>query len=131
MLSRLLKQIDSLRTRALRNKVWFLATEKTERAIVSLSLRCLQTVRERSLLAKVLSVVVAKVQTALESGRQFLFEVAGRPIAQLMVRTALKWGYEEGKEWLKDITFIRFHGLNRIGSSSTFSSFGPLGGFAC
>jgi hypothetical protein len=107
-----LKKLELLKTRALRNKVWFMATEKIERALVSTSLQRLQFVRRGSELAKILASIASRIEKALRQGKQFIFERIGTPLARAMVRIAKSWGYSEAENWLKDPNYARFLGLN-------------------
>lgn len=100
-----------VKTRALRLNVWFKALSKTERAIINLTMKCVERVRS-NFLETVISSIIDKILKALEC--QFLFkaEKAGREIAKQVGQIALKWGHKNAPVWELEIDFIRFLGVN-------------------
>lgn len=96
--------------RALRLNLWFRVLSRTERAIVDLTLKCVERIRSPILETAVCS-ITDKVLRALECGFLSKAEEIGHVIAREMCRIAEKWGNKEALEWKLDVNFVRFLGV--------------------
>lgn len=107
--------LSSIRGRALRRGVWFRALTRLERAIVDLTIRCVDRVRS-PVLAGVIGKIVCKVLKALRSRFLVRAERVGFELAERVCRVAVEWGYVGASSWRRDINFVRFLGVNAISS---------------
>jgi len=94
-------------------KVWFRALSKLERAIVDLTIKCVEKVRS-AILAKTLSKIVEKIARALNEGFMTRAESIGSNIAKKLCILGDKWGNKTCSSWKYDMGFIRFLGVNAI-----------------
>lgn len=102
-----------VKTRALRLNVWFKALSKTERAIIDLTLKCVERVRSHTLEATV-SRIIDKIFQALELRFIVNAEKVGREIARQVSLIAEKWGNKDASKWKLDMCFVRFLGINTV-----------------
>jgi hypothetical protein len=101
------------RTRAVRQRIWFKALSKVERAILDLTIRCVEKVRSR-VLASIVSEIVAKILETLKPSFLETSTKIGREIAQEICEIALKWGNLNASSWKHNLGFIRFLGVNAV-----------------
>ena len=109
------KSITKIKTRALRHRVWFKALSRTERAIVDLTIKCVERVRSPTL-ASIVSSIVGKVLKILEGGFLETVNRVGSAIAKKVCGIAERWGNEDASSWKRDSGFIRFLGANAVNS---------------
>jgi hypothetical protein len=102
-----------IKARAFRHRVWFKVLSRAERAIIDLTVKCVERVRS-PVLAAIVSSIVGKVLKILKSG--FLEKVnrVGSAIAEKVCGVAEGWGNENASSWKHDSGFIRFLGVNAI-----------------
>ena len=107
------KGLMKVKARAFRHRVWFKTLSRTERAIIDLTIQCVERVRSPTL-ATIVSSIVDKVLKILES--RFLKNVnkVGSAIAEEVCRIALGWGNVSASSWKHDSDFISFLGINAI-----------------
>lgn len=118
MLSR--EKLVLVKRLAIRKRVWFRVLDGCERAIVSLTIRCVDIVRSARL-AGILTSILEKLNEALKSGVERLMETAGRKLAQKIAAIAVSWGNLSAFEWAFDNGFVKFltiMELNRASGSS-------------
>ena len=102
-----------VKTKALRLNLWFKVLSKTERAIMDLTLKCVERIRSRLLEATILN-IIGKVLNALDLRFLTKAEKIGRKIAQQVCQIAESWGNKEASAWELDIGFVRFLGINTV-----------------
>ena len=102
-----------IKTKALRRGVWFRVTSRLERGIVDLTIRCVERIRS-PLLARIVSEIIRKIMRTLESGFVKMAEKIGAEIADRICRIAAAWGNKTASNWKKDLSFVRFLGVNAI-----------------
>jgi len=108
--SQVLKRI---KTKALRQKVWFKALTRIERSVIDLTIRCVRKVQS-STLAKAILAVLNKLWSFLREGYLNQAEKIGRKIAGKICETAMKWGNLQAWIWKYDLDFIRFLGVSTL-----------------
>ncbi len=107
----------SVRTRALRNGIWYSVLSRSERGFVGLAIRVVERVHSR-LLGRVLSTIVTKLVEALESPVRRLTRDVGPCLALRLSRIAEGWGYSRAVCWARDAGFVRYLSimhLNAVG----------------
>jgi len=102
-----------IKTRALRQRIWFKVTSGLERGIVDLSIRCVERIRS-PVLAGILSEIIRKALGTLENGFVKRAEKVGAEIANKVCGFALAWGNRAASSWKHDPSFVRFLGVNAV-----------------
>lgn len=101
------------RVKAVRQRVWFKALSRVERAILDLTIRCVERVRSR-ILAKIISNILAKILKTLKPSFLEAAMRIGREIADEVCGIAEKWGNVSASRWKHDLGFVRFLGVTAI-----------------
>jgi len=102
-----------IKTKALRTKVWFRALSKVERAIIDLTIRCVEKIRS-NVLAGTVAKIINKILQSLEQDFMTRAERVGREIAERLCRLGERWGNEACTNWKCDRCFIKFLGVNAL-----------------
>jgi len=105
----------SIRRVAMRRRVWFRALNPLERAVVNLTIKCVERVKSAKL-AKIVTAIVEKVEEAVESVVERLTERVGRPLACKLSLLAVGWGNRKASGWGFDRGFMRFLAVNYMNS---------------
>ena len=95
---------------ALRRGVWFRALDRVERGIIDLTVRyvvCIKSVK----LAKLVSAIIGKLQSAMESMVERLVRTIGLPLVEKISGIAAGWGNVSAKGWASDLSFAAFLAL--------------------
>jgi len=106
-----------IKTRALRQRLWFKILSSTERAVLNLTIRCVVKVRSRVLWG-IISEIVNKISRTLECGFMEMVEKTGREIAGKICEVASVWGNLRASNWRYDKGFVRFLGVTTINEQS-------------
>jgi len=109
-----------IKVRALRRRVWFRVLSRVERAIVDLTIRCVERVRSHSL-EETLFNIVKKIWKTLEPEFLEKAEKIGREIARKFCSLASEWGNPTASTWTHDLNYVRFLGVNALNGASTIS----------
>jgi hypothetical protein len=107
------QDLMKIRSRALRTRVWFKALSKVERAIVDLTIKCVERIRS-NVLARTVSMIVSKLLESLEEGFMVRAERVGCRIAESLCVLGERWGNKACSTWKCDKCFIRFLGVNAL-----------------
>ena len=97
----------SIRRVAMRKHVWFSVLGRVERAIVNLTIRCVEEIRSVKL-AMIVKAIVDKLNEAVKSRVERLMVTAGSSLARTIAGIAVSWGNLEAVEWASDRGFIRY-----------------------
>lgn len=100
----------SIKLKSLRKRVWFKALDKSERALINLTIRVVDVVRSGRL-AKVLSNAVGKLKEATKSLLEKAGEL-GRSLAEKFSKVAQAWGNLGARSWAKDEFYAIYLGLS-------------------
>ena len=100
-----------IRSRALRTRIWFRSLSRVERAIVDLTIKCVEKVRS-NVLARAISVIVNKLLGSLEEEFMIRAERIGCKVAEKLCALGERWGNKTCSIWKHDLGFIRFLGVN-------------------
>jgi len=101
---RILAQTKKL---ALRRGIWFRVLNRVERGITDLTLQCVDIIKSGKL-AKLLTAIMDKLQSAMESIFYRLVKTIGVSCAQKISCTAVSWGNISAKSWASDLSFAVF-----------------------
>ena len=105
--------LSRIKTRALRQRVWFKALSRVERGIVDLTIRCVEKVKSPVLTGAIID-IVGKVLKILENGFLEIVKRVGSAAAEKVCGIAEEWGNENASSWKRDSGFIRFLGVNAV-----------------
>jgi hypothetical protein len=98
------------KSKARKNGIWYEALSCAERAIIDLTIRCVEIIRSPTL-ARTITKIVSKIKQAL--GKSFLQKAqeVGSDLAKNLSLVASKWGHKTAQEWKDDHQFIKFLGV--------------------
>jgi len=107
----LVKVLYTLRTKALRNGVWFASLSHEDRVLASLINKNVKIVKNATL-ATVIARIMSKLLCALKRST-FLsrIELLGRPIARINSEKAYLMGNKDAVNWANDPNYIRYLGM--------------------
>ena len=108
-----------LRAKAFRRRVWFKTLIRMERGLINSVIKVVDKVRS-TLLAKVLTSIVKKLLTALESHVTRMMREVGRPLAKKISLIARSWGNKSAKEWMSNKGFIQFLAVTMMNTPFSF-----------
>jgi len=113
------RDLVMLRVKAFRRRVWFKTLSRMERGLVDSVIKVVDKVRS-TLLAKVLTSIIKKLLTALESVVTRMMREVGQPLAEKISLIAQLWGNKSAKEWITDRGFIQFLAVTTMNTPSSF-----------
>jgi hypothetical protein len=96
---------------ALRRGVWFRLLNRVERGILDLTVKYVNTIKSRKL-AIVVTAIIGKLQSAIESTVDKLVRTIGLPLARKISNIAVSWGNRLASVWADDCSFAKFLVLN-------------------
>jgi hypothetical protein len=105
--------LNNIKTQALRAKVLFKTLSRVERAILNLTIRCVEKVRSPTL-ENALSTIISKITEALENRFLVKAERIGREKAEKLGDAAQKWGNKTASNWKTDKNFIIYLGVDSL-----------------
>jgi hypothetical protein len=111
--------LAEIKRKALRRRTWFKVLDGAERAIISLTIRCVERIRSPKL-AKIVTAIVTKLRDAMTSQVEKLKETIGRSLAQKLAKIALAWGNLSAKLWVEDQSFIQYLVIMQINTPKMF-----------
>ena len=92
---------------ALRQGVWFKILSRVERGVIDLTVRYVDNIKSAKL-AKVVTAIMDKLQSAMESIVDRLVRTIGVPLAKKISCIAVGWGNVSAKSWASDLSFAAF-----------------------
>ena len=102
-----LAYLIKIRRLTLRRGIWHRVLNGVERALVSLTIRCVKKIRSLKL-AEIVAAIVDKLRNAMKTRMEILTETVGRKLAQNLSLTAKGWGYAPAVAWVRDPGFTRY-----------------------
>lgn len=100
-------ELSLVKWRSMRRKLWFKVLDRVERAIINLTIECVERVCSLKL-ERIISTIVDKLTNAMRSMLEKLTEDIGRPLAQKLSRIAWNWGNKSAVQWAEDHGFIQY-----------------------
>lgn len=110
----------TIRRKALRKRAWFKVLNRTERAIISLTIRCVDKIRSPKLI-EILSNIAIKLLFATESPIEALMVRFGRSLAFKLSLIARSLGVPQAFKWKSDPSFIQYLTVMFINTPVAFS----------
>jgi hypothetical protein len=102
-----------LKSRACKNGAWYEILSRTERAIVDLTIKCVEKIRS-PILARTINGIISKLAQTLQKTFIEKAHEIGTEISKRIVEIAQEWGNKNSSEWETDDNFIRFLGLTAL-----------------
>jgi len=102
-----------LKSRARKNGAWFETLSMTERAIMDLTIKCVERIRSPTL-AKTITRIIGKLAETLHKTFIEKAQEIGTEISKRIVEIAQEWGNKKSSEWETDDDFIRFLGVTAL-----------------
>ena len=101
------------KSKAVRKGVWYEALSRAERAIVDLTIKCVENVRSPTL-TKTIAKIISKITQTL--GKCFMDKAQeiGSDLAKHLSMFAEKWGNKTAQKWKRDKQFIEFLGVTAL-----------------
>lgn len=96
---------------ALRRCIWFKTLSRVERGIIDLTVKYVDTIKSIKL-AKVVTAILGKLQSAMESMMDKLVRTTGLPLALKVSNIAMSWGNDSASKWAEDLGFARYLAVN-------------------
>ena len=105
------KELAEAKKTALRRRVWFKLLTRVERGIIDLTVRYVDSIKSKKL-AKVVTAIMNKLQSAIENTVDRLVRTIGLPLTRKISNIANSWGNNSATLWANDLKFARFLTLN-------------------
>jgi len=102
-----------VKSKAVKSRLWYEALSRAERAIIDLTIKCVEKVRS-PILAKAITKILGKIMKTLEKGFREKAQEIGRDLAQRLSKVAEKWGNRRAPNWKSDKKFIEFLGVTAL-----------------
>ena len=108
-----IRKLAEAKKLALRRRVWFGTLNRLERGIIDLTVKYVDNVRSVKL-AKLVTAIIGKLQSAMECTVDRLVRTIGLPLAQKISNIAISWGNRLASLWANDLAFARFLVFNFV-----------------
>lgn len=102
-----------IRSRARREGAWYKVLSRAERAIVDLTIKCVEKVRS-PILAKTISKILRRIMKTLSEGFLDKAEKIGHDIAKKLCKIGEAWGNNDASKWNHDEGFVKFLGVTAL-----------------
>jgi len=99
--------LAEIRNKALRHGAWFRVLDRTERAILSLTIRCVKRIKSPRL-AEIVRAILSKLRDAMKGRVERIMETTGRQLAQKLSQVARSWGNRSAQGWAEDPNFMKY-----------------------
>jgi len=96
---------------ALRRRVWFRSLSRVERGVIDLTVKCVDIIKSGKL-AKVVTAIIEKLQSAMEGTLEKMVKAVGLPLARKVSDIAVNWGNRLAEVWADDLKFARYLAVN-------------------
>jgi len=113
------RRLVEARRRALRRGTWFRALDRAERAIIGLTIRCVDRIRS-PMLAKIVTATLIKLKLVTESRVKTIVRTVGRSLARRVSRIAQDWGNRSARQWTEDRGFIQYLSVMCVNTPEMF-----------
>jgi hypothetical protein len=105
------KKLSEAKKAALRRGVWFRTLSRVERGIIDLTVRYVDSIKS-SKLANLVTAIIEKLQTTIESMADKLVRTVGLPLARKISSIAVSWGNRSACKWAEDLAFAKYLAFN-------------------
>jgi len=102
-----------VKSKALRIGTWYKTLSRMERAIVDLTIKCVEKVRS-NILARAISTIINKLLQSLGESFMERAERVGYKITEKLCVIGERWGNKACSTWKCDSCFVKFLGVNTL-----------------
>jgi hypothetical protein len=113
------EQLLKLKLKAMRAGVWFRNLPRIDRVLFDLTIKVTSSVRSITLANSILA-ITKKLESFLESSLLRALRGIGIQLAQKISLIAQKWGNISAKNWLTDLSFVKFLSVMLINEHKAF-----------
>ena len=99
--------LASAKKTALRRGVWFRSLSRIERGVIDLTIRYVENIKSTKL-AKVVTAIIEKLQTATENPLERLLSTIGLALTQKLSKIAISWGNKSASQWANDRSYAKY-----------------------
>lgn len=99
-----------IKSKARKSGIWYETLSKTERAIIDLTIKCVEKVRSPTL-TKTIRKIIGKITQTLEKSFTQKAQEIGSSLAKQIVGIAQKWGNKKAPNWEREAKFVNFLGI--------------------
>ena len=103
--------IVEFKRKALRRGAWFRVISRVERGVLDLTVKYVDNIRSAKL-ANVVTAILDKLQSAMESVVDRMVRTVGVPQAKKISGIAVSWGNRLASKWADDRAFARYLAIN-------------------
>lgn len=107
------QSLMNVKSKAVKKGIWYETLSRAERAIVDLTIKCVEKVRSPAL-AKAIAKIIGKITQTLQQGFLQKAREIGSDIAKQVTLIAQKWGNTKSSNWADDTNFIIFLGVTAL-----------------
>jgi len=111
--------LAEIRNKALRHGTWFRVLDRTERAILSLTIRCVERIKSPRL-AEIVRTILGKLGDAMKGRVERMMETTGRQLAQKLSQVAQSWGNRSAQGWARDLNLIQYLTITLMNTPAMF-----------
>jgi len=112
-------ELARLRTRAMREGIWFRLLSRTERAIIDITIRSVEFPRGDKLIGT-LNLIVSRIMKGLKPSPRELAKTIGIRLATRIAELASSWGHHDAHNWKRDIGFATYLAVLYLNTPSYF-----------
>lgn len=112
-------EVLKIKKKATRHRIWFKILNRIDRAIINLTIQCVEKIRSPKL-AEIVTAILNKLKQSLESPIKRLMKQVGLPLAQQLSQIAQRWGNKSAKYWAEDREFVKYLAVIQKNLSSLF-----------
>lgn len=112
-------ELRKIKKKAMRHRAWFKVLDRVDRAIVNLTIQCVERIRSPKL-AEIVTAILNKLKQNLESPIKSLMQQVGLPLAQKLGEIAQGWGNKSARLWANNLGFIQYLAIMQKNLSSVF-----------
>lgn len=102
----------------MRKGVWFKVLSGVERAIINLTIKCVERVHSTEL-TKIVVNIVNKIADASKSILKRLMHEIGPSLAHKLIKVAQDWGNKSATQWVEDSSFVQYLVVTHMNSLKT------------
>lgn len=102
-----------IRSKAVKRGIWYESLSRTERAIIDLTIKCVEKIRSPTL-ARSITQIVSKIAQTLQKGFMEKAHEIGSNLSKQIAEIAQKWGNKKSPKWKTDRAFITFLGVTAL-----------------
>jgi hypothetical protein len=114
-------ELIKIKKKALRHKAWFKTLTRIDRAIIDLTIGCVEKIKS-SKLVKIITEIINKLKQTLESPIKRLMKQLGFSLAKKISQIAQNWGNKSASRWIRELSFIQYLTIIHVNTPIIFKT---------